>query len=90
MALELTVQLFSKNEAGFSFEMHRPARDCECFGGVGLKTSGLLVLSPVIFHPEMLLAHWGWEESVSSRLDALVGLKRILDSETGGRKPDKK
>ena len=29
-------------------------------------------------------------EAVSSRLDVLVGLKRILDSEMGGRKPDKK
>lgn len=29
-------------------------------------------------------------EAVSSRLDILVGLKRILDSEMGGRKPDKK
>ena len=34
MALELTVPLSSKKEAGFAFEMYHPARDCESLEGL--------------------------------------------------------
>lgn len=40
MALELDVQLFSKNEAGFAFEMHGADCDWESLEGLVLRLLG--------------------------------------------------
>lgn len=90
MALELNVQLFLKIAVGFAFEMHCLSVNVNVNawgGGVGFKSSGLLVQSPVIFR-SCDAPHPGLGRAVSSSLDSLVGLQRILDLETGEREPD--
>lgn len=87
MALELNVQLFLTIAVGFAFEIHCLSVNVNACGGVGFKSSGLLVQSPVIFH-SCDAPHPGLGRAVSSSLDSLVGLQRILHLETGEREPD--